>query len=239
MFARTIKIAFACVLLCGCATTIPATGTQAVQPPGRTSRDVSAPSPDTVDVSAASPTSPEDPGLDRFQFVNRTDTGLRSVLLIPTVVENLVAVGPAARSRIFVGAIFATQFVGRDRVAGLALIFKSVGGGLGPALTVSPEVVLWVDGDRVINGSVAKTGLYSVERGRWGPVENLVLPVRPDVVERIAAGSHVSVRIGDLVTFTLSVTHLADLKAFLEQIPEDTTFRAQRRVAVGPGWRTH
>lgn len=178
MFARTIKIAFACVLLCGCATTIPATGTQAVQPPGRTSRDVSAPSPDTVDVSAASPTSPEDPDLDRFQC------------------------------------------------------------GLGPALTVSPVIVLWVDGDRVINGSVAKTGLYSVERGRWGPVENLVLPVRPDVVERIAAGSHVSVRIGDLVTFTLSVTHLADLKAFLEQIPEDTTFRAQRRVAVGPGRRT-
>ena len=41
-----------------------------------------------------------------------------------------------------------------------------------------------------------------------------------------------------LAGLAILAAYLADLKALLEQIPEDTMFRAQRQVGVGPGQRT-
>lgn len=231
MFKRTQKLVLACMLLSGCAIT-PPSGIVSASLHGPTMGDRASRS--ATDASARTS---EGTGQDRFRFVDQREDGLKSVLLVPTAVDALVAVGPLARSRVFVGALFASQRIGGDRVAAVGLVIKAVGGGLGASLAVLPRVVVEVDGEELLRSSVARSGLYSVKRGAWGPEETLTFRVQPEIVRAMARANDVQLRLGDLVIFDLDETQIADLAAFLEQIPEDTRFELRHELATAPGSR--
>ena len=80
----------------------------------------------------------------RIRKVTNQSSRLQSVLLVPVAVEILAAARPVARSRVSVGALFALQTVGSDEIAGLALVFQAVGGGLGAVLSVRPTVEIYL-----------------------------------------------------------------------------------------------
>lgn len=100
--------------------------------------------------------------------------------------QPILVTEPDARrgARVFVGAFFATQRVGRNRVAGVGLVFRSVGGGLGAAMSVAPWIVVRVDGEVLLRTMIVERGLYGAESGPWGPEETLMLRVQPELVER-------------------------------------------------------
>ncbi len=78
------------------------------------------------------------------------------------------------------------QVVGSDEIAGLALVFQAVGGGLGATLSVRPTLEIVVDGERVIEGPVIDARLYNIVPGPWGPIETVMVPVLPVLLDRIA-----------------------------------------------------
>ena len=171
----------------------------------------------------------------RIRRVTNHTNRLRSVLLVPTVVKGVVAVGPAARSRVSVGALFAMQAFGTDEVAGLALVFQAVGGGLGATLSLRPTLEIVVDGECVIEGPVVDPRLYSVAPGPWGPVETVMVPVLPVLLDRIAHGAKVEVVLGDAMRFGLDRHQRSGFRELLGEIPADTHF-GLRRPALRPGF---
>lgn len=226
MFAKTWKTVLACVALSGCAslsTTRP--GEDVHGTPVGVEAAARSVAQHTTDSDTA------DDRADRFRFVDDRERRLSSVMLLPTPVEGLVAVGPMARSRIFLGALFATQVVGGDRVAAVGLVIRSVGGGLGPAVSASPWIVVTVDGERVMRGSLSEIALYAADRGPWGPEETLTFRIPPEVMKRLATGSDVEVQLGEMVIFRLADANRDDIGAFLQQIPEGTRFQARPALA--------
>jgi len=124
----------------------------------------------------------------RIRRVTNESSRFRSVLLVPVAVKVLVAAGPVARSRISVGSLFAMQVVGKDEIAGLALVFQAVGGGLGATLSVRPTLEIVVDGERVIEGPVIDARLYNIAPGPCGHRDRngtgASSPARPDRTRR-------------------------------------------------------
>lgn len=233
MFGRTVRSALACMLLSACATATPAEIVPDVP------RLLSAEDIGLSDSSEATDLPVSDvSGRERFRFVDEHEQGLKSVLLVPTVVDTVVAAGPLARSQVFVGALFATQRIGSDRVAGVGLVVRAVGGGLGPTLSVLPMVALTVDGQEVQRSSVARTGLYHVQRGPFGPEETLMFRVRPETLEAMAGGKEVEVLLGSSMMMRLDDVQIANLGDFLEQIPEDTRFDLRHELGTSTVWRT-
>ncbi len=159
----------------------------------------------------------------RIRKVTNQSSRLQSVLLVPAAVKILVASGPVARSRVSVGALFAMQAVGTDQIAGLALVFQAVGGGLGAALSVRPTV---------IEGPVIDARLYNIGPGPWGPIETVMVPVLPVLLDRIAKGAKVEVVLGDAMHLALDRYQLSGFTELLGEIPADTHFGVHPRATV-------
>lgn len=232
MLGRTTRAALACLMLSGCATATP----EIVPDAPRLVRagDIGlGDSTEAIDLPV-----PHVSGRDRFRFVDESEQGLKSVLLVPTAVGTVVAAGPLARSQVFVGALFATQRIGSDRVAGVGLVVRAVGGGLGPTLSALPTVALTVDGRELQRSSVARTGLYHVQRGPFGPEETLMFRVRPETLEAMAGGEEVELLLGSSMMLRLDDVQIANLGDFLEQIPEDTRFDLHHELGTATAWRT-
>jgi len=156
----------------------------------------------------------------RIRRVTNESSRLRSVLLVPVAVKVLVAAGPVARSRISVGALFAMQVVGSDEIAGLALLFQAVGG------------------ERVIEGPVIDARLYNIAPGPWGPIETVMVPVLPVLLDRIAQGARVEVILGDAMRLALDSSQLSGFAELLGEIPSDAVFGARPHVNARPKFIT-
>jgi hypothetical protein len=174
----------------------------------------------------------------RIRKVTNQSARLRSVLLVPVAVKVLRAAGPVARSRISVGALFAVQVVGGGEIAGLALVFQAVGGGLGATLANRPTLEIVVDGELVIEGPVIDSRLYNIAPGPWGPIETVMVRVLPALLHRIAQGAMVEVVLGDVMHLSLDRNQLAGFAELLGEIPSDATFGALPRVTVRPKFIT-
>ncbi len=174
----------------------------------------------------------------RIRKVTNQSSRLQSVLLVPVAVKILGAAGPVARSRISVGALFAIQAVGTDEIAGLALVFQSVGGGLGDALSLRPTLEIVVDGEAVIEGPVIDARLYNIAPGPWGPIETVMVPVLPVLLDRIAQGAKVEVVLGDAVRLALDDHQLSGFAELLGEIPAGVQFGARPPVNVSPRFIT-
>jgi len=172
--------------------------------------------PATPDLTVVSPTR-------LTTFVNE-QRGIRSLILSPSLVEGFVASGLVARSRVLVGAFFVTRAVEQGELSGLALIVQSVGGGLGPALSMEPTLGLEVDGETLLDGILVDPGMFDFTAGPWGPIESIVLPVSPYVLHRVSGGQDVRVRIGDSITFEMSSEQRSGFGELLSEIPEGTRF---------------
>lgn len=203
MSYRAAWIALSCFLSTGCL----ATGSPS--PP-----DVLVPG--TPDLSVESPSR-----LTTFVSERR---GIRSVILSPSLVDGFVAAGPVARSRVLVGAFFVTRAIADGELSGLALIVQSVGGGLGPALSMEPTLEVEVDGEVLLDGVLVDPDMFDLTRGPWGPIESIVLPVSEFIMHEVSGGESVRVRIGDSITFEMSPEQLSGLAELLGQIPEGTRF---------------
>ena len=131
MSNRAVGILSACTVLSGCASALNPAKPSAAKP--------------VITQTQASTSS-------RIRKVTNQSSRLQSVLLVPVAVKILDAVRPVARSRVSVGALLALQAVGSDQIAGLALVFQAVGGGLGAVLSVRPTVKVFVDGEAVVDG---------------------------------------------------------------------------------------
>ena len=173
----------------------------------------------------------------RFQIVDR-DAGYSSILLLPTVVDSVVAIGPLARSRVSFGALFATHQLAGRRVAAVGVVVQTVGGGLGPSLSVAPRIVVEVDGDVVARESLRRRGVYDGRPGRFGPEERLTVRVPIGALDRIAHGGRVTVTLGDGAALRLGDAHKRHLADFLSRIPADTHFGSKAEAAPVPGWRS-
>jgi hypothetical protein len=185
------------------------------------------------------PTAPDLTTLDsrtpehsRLRRVTNRAERMQSVLFVPSAVEGMVDGGVAPRSRVFLGALFAMRAFGTDQVTGLALVVQSVGGGMGPSLSVEPTLRITADGARLIERRVDPR-LYSVARGRWGPVETIMFPLGPALLERMAECDEVAVRVGDSIEFTLGSDHREGFAELLAEIPADADFSARAQ----PTWR--
>ena len=174
----------------------------------------------------------------RIRKVTNRSSRLQSVLLVPAAVKILVAVGPVARCRVSVGALFAVQAVGTDEIAGLALVFQAVGGGLGAALSVRPTLEIVVDGESVIQGPVIDARLYSIAPGPWGPIETVMVPVLPVLLDRIAQGARVEVVLGDAMRLSLDRHQLSGFTELLGEIPVDAHFGVRTRATLQPRFIT-
>lgn len=137
----------------------------------------------------------------RIRRVTNHSSRLKSVLLLPSAVKGMVGIGPIARTRVSVGSLFAVQTIGSDEVARLALVFQTVGGGLGATLSVRPSLKIVVDGEPVIEGPVFDPRLYTITPGPWGPVETVMVPILPILLDRIAHGASVDMVLGDAMRF--------------------------------------
>ena len=174
----------------------------------------------------------------RIRKVTDQSSGLQSMLLVPVAVKILVAADPVARCRVSVGALFAMQAVGTEEIAGLALVFQAVGGGLGAALSVRPTLEIIVDGEAVIEGPVIDARLYNVAPGPWGPIETVIVPVLPVLLDRIAQGAKVEVVLGDAMRLALDRHQLSGFTELLGEIPADTDFGVHPRATVRPKFIT-
>ena len=217
MSNRAIGILSVCVVLGGCAGT-------------RSSLEVPAYNP-AITHGQASLSS-------RIRRVTNESSRFRSVLLVPVAVKVLVAAGPVARSRISVGSLFAMQVVGKDEIAGIALVFQAVGGGLGATLSVRPTLEIVVDGERVIEGPVIDARLYNIAPGPWGPIETVMVPVLPVLLDRIAQGARVEVILGDAMRLALDSSQLSGFAELLGEIPSDAVFGARTHVNARPKFIT-
>jgi len=174
----------------------------------------------------------------RIRKVTNQSSRLQSVLLVPVAVRILAAAGPVAHNRVSVGALFALQAVGTDEIAGLALVFQAVGGGLGPALSVRPTVEIFVDGESIVDGPVLDARLYSIAPGPWGPVETVMLPVLPVLLDRIAAGAEAQVVLGNTLHISLDLDQLSGFTELLGEIPPGTDFGVRRHSKALPKFIT-
>ena len=66
-----------------------------------------------------------------------------------------------------------------------------------------PELfaALVVDGEPVIEGPVFDPRLYTITPGPWGPVETVMVPILPILLDRIAHGASVDMVLGDAMRF--------------------------------------
>ena len=174
----------------------------------------------------------------RIRKVTNESARLRLVLLVPVAGTVLHAAGPVARSRISVGALFAVQIVGGNEIAGLALVFQAVGGGLGATLAGQPTLEIVVDGELVMQGPVIDSRLYNIAPGPWGPIETVMVPVLPVLLDRIAQGAKVEVVLGAVMHLSLDHNQLAGFAELLGEIPSDANFGARPRVTVRPKFIT-
>ena len=174
----------------------------------------------------------------RIRKVTHQSSRLRSVLLIPVAVKVLRAAGPVARSRISVGALFAMQAIGSDEIAGLAIVFQAVGGGLGATLSARPTLEIVVDGEPVIQGPVIDARLYNIAPGPWGPIETVMVPVLPVLLDRIAQGTKVEVVLGDVIRLALDRNQRSGFAELLGEIPADAHFGVRPRVTARPKFIT-
>ena len=53
-------------------------------------------------------------------------------------------------------------------------------------MSVRPTLEIVVDGERVIEGPVIDARLYNIAPGPWGPIETVMVPVLPVLLDRIA-----------------------------------------------------
>ncbi len=217
MSTRAIGILSVCAVLSGCASALNPVKPSAAEP--------------AITHTQASTSS-------RIRKVTNKSSRLRSVLLIPVTVKVLAAARPVARSRISVGALFALQTVGSDEIAGLALVFQAVGGGLGAVLSVRPTVEIFVDGEHVDNPPALDARLYSITPGPWGPVETVMLPMLPALLDQIAGAAEAQVVLGNALHLALDRNQLAGFAELLGEIPPDTDFGLRLRSKALPKFIT-
>lgn len=148
-----------------------------------------------------------------------------SLLMKPTLVEDLVVQGAESDVRILLGAVFGSGLHGGRHTMGLALVFQAIGTPVEPALGVSRSIEVMADGEVVVSSPIELGQLYH----RDERMETLIVPIDPAHLGDIVGADRVEMQLGTTVAFRLGEQNLRDFGELMSKITEDVN-RVRRAV---------
>lgn len=147
----------------------------------------------------------------------RSSQGGQSLLLKPSMVEDLVVDGSGTDVRVLLGAVFGSGMHEGRPTIGLALVLQAFSAAEEPALAASRTMEVLADGEVVVRRTIELGQLYHRESG----LETLIIPIEPAYLGDIVGADRVEMQLGSSVAFRLGEQNLRDFEQLMSRITED------------------
>lgn len=181
--------------------------------------------------AAQAPLIPEaDRSPEAVRWVEGPTPEVRTLLLDPIHVGAVDGAGHGP-ARLDVGAFFARFERDTGSVDQLALMIEVRGDDVPALLRASRQLLLEVDGELYVGEPGVSDNSFRVDVVDAEPRATVVIPVSPDLLERLAAAEMVRGRLGLWASFTLPPRCRTRFQALLRALPEgaaDTMLRSSR-----------
>jgi hypothetical protein len=171
------------------------------------------------------------PSSSDVRWIEGPTPDVRTLLLRPIRIGAVEGAGHAP-AEVDVGAFFARYRSADGPVDQLALMIEVTGADAPELLRLSRQLLLEVDGELFVGEPGVSDNSYRVDHTHEAPRATVVIPVGPDVLERLASAEVVRGRLGLWASFTLPSSCRQRFRELLTAMPEGASSTVLQRTAL-------